>query len=198
VNALDPVAAAQAALNRCAKLLRVLDREHTAAELYTHLRGVRHEVESAQTALSRLGADIAAPRAGSARSGDPETSQAAARAIRTRSGSQRHDVLGYLANCPDGAADFQTVAALRMIDSSARTRRHELLQAGYVQPATAPVDTDGELGRAVVTRVRPETGLACIVWEISPKGRAALNRLNSGQMVMALVDEELTVVPPGS
>lgn len=48
----DPVVLAQAALNRAAYLLRVLDREHTPAELYTHLRGVRHEVESAQVTLS--------------------------------------------------------------------------------------------------------------------------------------------------
>jgi hypothetical protein len=36
-----------AALARATALLAILDREHTAAELYTHLHGVRHEVETA-------------------------------------------------------------------------------------------------------------------------------------------------------
>jgi len=36
-----------AALARATALLAVLDREHTAAELYTNLHGVRHEVETA-------------------------------------------------------------------------------------------------------------------------------------------------------
>jgi hypothetical protein len=122
-----------------------------------------------------------------ARSGDPGTSKAAARAIATRSGSQRHVILRTLSTAEGGLTDPEMQDGLLMVESSQRTRRHELCQAGYVQMVTVSLTTDGS-ERVALTRPRAETGQQCLVWEITPKGKAALRKLETGQMVLELVD----------
>ncbi len=185
---MTPLTNALAALNRMAALLRIANREHTHSELIINVRAIAHEHQSAVAALSALGADITADRPGSARSGDPETSHAAARAIRTRSGSQRHQILAELALAGDeGATDPELQERLVMVDSSQRTRRNELRQAGYVQEATVPLTDDGP-DRVTVTRPRTLTGQQCIVWVITDLGRVALRKLETGQMVLAFLD----------
>lgn len=169
------------AVFRALKLCMLLDRAHTAEELHQAMRAVRHELETAQDLLHRVNADLPAPREGLARSDAPETSRAAARAIRTRSGSQRHEILRYIASTLP-PADFQMQNALRMGGNSQRPRRVELLRAGYIRPL---LDDTG----VPVTVKNPESGLACERWEITMLGRSALAQLESGQTVLFEIEE---------
>jgi hypothetical protein len=175
----DPVTLALKASERALILLRVLDREHDPAELHRAARGVRHEVETAQHLLLGLGTRVVAQREGKSVSGAPVTSQAAARAIRTRSGSQRHRVLRELANWRDGGGltDWQLQAALGLGANSERPRRLELVEAGYVRAAKREDGTP-------VTAREPRSGLACQSWEVTLAGLAALRQLEAGQTVL--------------
>ena len=173
----DVVDQAARALARGLELLTILSRGHTTEELHARARAVRHELETAQAFLSAFGDDIPAPRVGKATADAPETSQAAARAIRTRSGSQRHRILGDLVSAAGPLADWQIQERLGLIANSERPRRLELVEAGYVRAAHAE---DGE-PRTVAD---PASGLACQAWEPTPAGRVALSRLNAGQMVL--------------
>lgn len=186
---MNPITLVLAALNRMAALLRLADQEHTHSELLINVRAIAHEHQTAVAALSALGGDITANRPGSARSGDPGTSKAAARAIATRTGSQRHRILqALLIAGTEGATDPELQAQLVMVDSSQRTRRNELCQAGYVREVTVPLATDGP-ERVTLTRPRELTGHECIVWEITDLGRSALRKLDSGQMVLAFIED---------
>src|SRR5689334_21493002 len=120
---LDPVSTARAALRRMAMLFPVTEREHAHADLLLLITGIRHEHKTAVEALNAFGEDITAPRPGSARSGDPGTSKAAARAIATRSGSQRHVILRTLSTAEEGLTDPEMQDGLLMVESSQRTRR---------------------------------------------------------------------------
>lgn len=175
----DAVDLASRAVARALELLTVLNREHTTEELHARARAVRHELETAQGVLATFGLDIAAPRVGKAVVGAPETSGAAARAIRTRSGSQRHRILRELVDAGP-LADWMIQHRLGLLANSERPRRLELMEAGYVRAATG--DTDEAL-----TRKDPKTGHACQVWEVTTAGRVALDRLNAGQMVLVEV-----------
>jgi hypothetical protein len=172
----DMVTMAGSALHRGLELCRILDREHSNEQAHAALRSIRHELETAQGFLSRLGADILPPRDGQAGTDAPETSKAAARAIRTRSGGQRHALLRHLAS-GGPSADFQMQAALSMSGNTQRPRRYELAQAGYVAPA---MDPQG----AKLTAANPDTGMRCEVWRLTASGRAALELLNAGQMAL--------------
>jgi hypothetical protein len=177
----DTIDTSARALGRALYLLRVLDREHTPEELHRNARAVRHEVESAYGLLSVFGKDITNPREGLARNGAPETSQAAARAIKTRSGSQRHEILRFLHQRPE-LTDFELQQELAIAANSQRPRRVELLRAGYIEPAT-----DGE--GSVLTTKHPLSGLQCQRWRITSLGRAALGALEAGQMVIQFPQE---------
>lgn len=172
----DVVRPALSALERAEVLLTVLNREHTSAELYSAVRGIRHEVRSARDLLQAFGRDVTAQLPGKVGAGAPETSQAAARAIRTRSGSQRHTLLRELRG--SDLTDFQLQRDTGIVANSERPRRLELLEAGYIASATG---VDGKR----VTRPHPHSGLDCQVWTITEKGRNALSFLESGQQVLA-------------
>lgn len=176
----DALHTAARAVDRALELLRVLNVEHTTQELHSRARAVRHELETAQGYLSRFATDIPAQRAGKVGSGAPETRQAAARAIRTRSGSQRHEILRELVEVGP-LADWQIQRRLGLIPNSERPRRLELVEAGYVRPAR-----DGQNGDPVTVPDRV-TKFQCQVWEATPAGRAALAKLNAGQMVLVEV-----------
>lgn len=180
----ESVDLAARAVSRGLELLRVLNEEHTTEELHRRARAVRHELETAQELLSRFGTDIVAPRDGKSANEAPATSAAAARAIRTQSGSQRHRILRELKlsdeSCMYGMTDFELQASLRMGASSERPRRLELVEAGFVVAATDP-------NGVARTRKAPWSSLLCQVWQITPKGRAALAKLNAGQMVLVEV-----------
>lgn len=173
----DTITLALKAAERAGQLLRVLDREHKTDDLHRAARAVRHEVETVQDLLSVFGQDITNPREGKSASGAPETSQAAARAIRTRSGSQRHRVLAALIAWPE-LADWQIQSRLNLAANSERPRRLELVEAGYVEAA---VDSDGK----PITFKHPESKLPCQAWRITERGRVALDVLAAGQMVIA-------------
>lgn len=175
----DVVDQAARAVARGLELLTILSREHTTEELHARARAVRHELETVQAFLSAFSSDILAPRVGKATAAAPETSQAAARAIRTRSGSQRHRILRDLVDAGP-LADWQLQMRLGLIANSQRPRRLELVEAGYVRPA---VNEDG----THLTVPDPTSGLACQKWEPTPAGRVALSRLNAGQMVLVEV-----------
>lgn len=172
----DALSVVARAVDRATQLLTVLDRQHTVAELHERARAIRHELKTAQEAFSALGADVVAPMSGKVRGDAPETSRAAARAIRTRSGSQRHQLLALLVG---GAyADWQLQSIGGIGASSERPRRLELVEAGYIEAAR---DDDGKL----ITRKHPHSGLDCQVWRATAKGRAALAQLDAGQMALA-------------
>jgi hypothetical protein len=172
----DTITLAQKAAERATELLGVLNREHSTDDLYRAVRAVRHEVETVQDLLSAFGQDITNPREGLTRKGAPETSQAAARAIKTRSGSQRHELLRYLHRVPE-LADFELQRDLWIGANSQRPRRVELLRAGYIEPAR-----DGE-GKPLTTK-HPTSGLQCQRWRVTERGRVALGVLEAGQMVI--------------
>lgn len=174
----DTITLALKAAQRAAELFGVLNREHRTEDLYRAARAVRHEVETIQDLLSVFGQDITNPREGKSASGAPETSQTAARAIRTRSGSQRHTILSTLDAHP--MADWEIQEMTGIGASSQRPRRLELVEAGYV----AAAQQDSEVG-GPITRKHPVSGLDCQVWRITERGRVALDVLAAGQMVIA-------------
>lgn len=175
----DPLDLIRHAANRAAELLTILDREHTDASLHSRARAVRHEVRTIQDELSRVFSDVLAPNPGLARSDGPETSKAAARAIATSSGSQRHRLLAELGR--EDLADWQLQDRTRIGASSERPRRVELMRAGYVEAART------ESG-ALLTRNHPQSDLPCQVWHITTKGAMALRQLASGQIAMSFPD----------
>ena len=170
----DLVTMSTGSIHRGLILCRVLDREHTDGEAHAALRAIRHELETAHDLLSRVGADISAQRDGQAGPRASETSRAAAQTIRTRSGSQRHQVLALLAE-RGPLADFEMQDISGMSGNTQRPRRYELAKAGYI--ATAEV-AEGE-----PRRVRnPATRQLCDTWRVTGLGRIALRKLESGQM----------------
>lgn len=193
----DALTAIERATARALELLLILDREHTTEELHGNARAVRHELRAIVDSLGLFGLDVPAPREGKARADHPETSQSAARAIATTTGSQRHRILEALAVRP--RTDDELQRDLGLGGNSERPRRVELKEAGYIRPATwedvAPGQTihppDG-----VATRVNPATARACEVWTVTELGWAAFRRLESGQTVLFEPDvlTPLTVV----
>lgn len=161
------------ALARAEALLRILDREHSRDELYRHVRGVRHEVQTARDHIATLGRDILPPRDGKVPENGRATSKSAARAVRTRSGSQRHQVLRAVAR--ESLTDPELMDRTGIIPNSLRPRRLELVEAGYIEP------TRNDANR-VITRPNAHNR-PCIVWRITPKGTAALSMLEAGQLV---------------
>lgn len=177
---MDPLRIATAALDRATALCAVLDRAHTNEALHGQFRAVRQEVLAARVALANFAEPATANTPGAVRSDSPDTSRRAARAVSTRSGSQRHRILKCLADCGP-LTDAELQDTLSMVGSSQRTRRNELCAAGFVRAATQ----DGN----PLVRARDLTGLDQQVWEATDAGRAALAKLNSGQHVMTFPDE---------
>jgi hypothetical protein len=183
----DTMPAIEQAVRRGLRLCEVLDNEHTVTDVHRVLRSIRHELRTAHEALQKAGANVVAPRGGQHRGDAPATSRAAAAAIRTKSGGQRHALLKLLAEVGP-LADFEMQAQLNIGGSSQRPRRVELHQAGYVAPLTNEEgDSDPDLvnGRDIVTRINPDSGLACELWRVTGLGRVALRQLDAGHMVQA-------------
>jgi hypothetical protein len=181
----DVVTMAGSAINRGLTLCKVLDKDHQLTDLHVALRSVRHELETAQDLLQRLGADIPAQRDGLVRADAPETSRAAARAMATKSGSQRHRLLTLLAE-QGPQPDFRMQELTGFPGNSQRPRRIELTRAGYLSHLAPSPDSDPDLTRdGVVTMINPATGLSCEVWQLTGLGRIALRTLDSGQTALA-------------
>lgn len=178
----SPVRTALDALARTAALLSVLNRQHAPEELYANLRGVQHELGAVWDALQAVNGGAPDPWPGRPGLAAPGATEVVQPATQTRAGSQRHQVLGFFGDRgADGAADFEVIAGLDLIPSTAQARRYELVRAGWVRPVVA--GADGGVGIAA-TRVSAKSGRPCLVWEITDVGRAALGRLNAGQMTL--------------
>lgn len=145
----------------------VLDEEHTSEELHASFRAVRHELRALR--------DIHCPRA---KEQSPEL-KSASKGRGTRPGSQRHLILGALAR--EAQADFQLARHLGVDVAVVRKRRHELLAASWVQRTR---------GAAPVAKAHNSaSGRECQIYEITPAGRTALHRLESGQVALFTEDE---------
>lgn len=191
----DVITMAGSAVHRALELCRVMNREHEGAELYKAFRAVRHELETIQDLLHRFAADQSGARRGQVGGDHPDTSRsAAAAAMRTRSGSQRHKILEWLA-AAGPLADFQVQEDLALNGNSQRPRRVELAQAGYVEVLTWAVNETlerpfpaerpaGASPESAVLVKHSATGMRCEVWRITPLGQAALAKLNAGQTVL--------------
>lgn len=169
MNMPDTLGIARSALARAVKLLTVLDREHNHAELYSNLRGVRHELATLQEALRDV-----EPAAGP----NPATvwpvglqppTWAARRAFATKPDTHRHRALREMVRAPLGTTDAELAEALSLPMHVARQLRWEMAAARWVT-------------RTQQTRVNPRTGRKCTVWLGSELGRERLGKLESGQM----------------
>lgn len=149
------------AAGRALSLLELLNREHTCQQLHINARAVRAELESIQRWLGAL----------------PAAVPARSRAVSTKRGSLRHQILNLIAEGgPSGFTDQELGLKMQergFLPASARSRRWELLSAGWIRQATK----DGELWR--------RSGHT--VWVVAENGLTALKRLGSGQMVLALM-----------
>lgn len=91
----------------------------------------------------------------------PDTSHAAAEAIKLRTGTARRRVMEIIAlTLPWGISDEEIQSSLLMSANTQRPRRVELVRAGYVR--------DG--GERTVT----QSGTRSILWIATPAGVAAL------------------------
>jgi hypothetical protein len=183
----DALTVIERAAARALELLLILDREHTTEELHGNARAVRHELLSVQDSLGLFALDVPAPREGKVRADAPETGQAAARAIATRSGSQRHKILQEISLAATGRTDAELQFILHLGGNSERPRRVELKEAGYIRVATWEDIAPGQTMHPpdqVATRMNPSTARACEVWTVTELGRAALRKLESGQAVL--------------
>jgi len=157
----------QAAITRALGLAVILDVEHTPEELHKAFRAVRHELRTLQ--------GIHVPQAPER----PSELKSARTGRATQPGSLRHKILGALTFHP--MADFEIVTELRR-DAQApslhdvQRRRHELMAAGWVEPAL--------LGNRVRKVVQPSTRRECTVYQLTDLGMAALRRLRSGQQAL--------------
>jgi hypothetical protein len=104
---------------------------------------------------------------GLVRNDHPETAQAAAKAIKLRSGTQRAAVLIELLQADikgwHGMCDEELQGALGLGASSERPRRVELVRMGFVEDS----------GR----RTKTAAGLDAILWTITEGGRTAARKL---------------------
>lgn len=175
--------AARRAAGRAAELLLVLDREHTSEELHAAARAVRYELGTVQEGLSAPKSEPATEETIGHPEGAPARQEDLDRARRTRPRSGRHLVL--LALGVAAATDHELVHALRdrMMPSSVHARRWELRAAGWLQPS---------VDEAPIPAVRKRDGQT--VWELTDAGRAALAKLDAGQMVLALVGDGMPEV----
>ena len=185
---------ARGALERMAMLLRVLDREHTASELYTNLRGVRHELLTAQAALCGDEAASGSSSTTGRRIVLEMPHWAASRAFGTRPGSLRHQVLAALGSTGIGLTDHELAHRIRRPVYAASELRWEMVRAGWVEPWRKPeglrIPPDTQFGACGADGAwRRRSGAAnrpCRLWGITPAGQRALARLASGQMAFAL------------
>jgi hypothetical protein len=91
----------------------------------------------------------------------PDTSHAAAEAIRLRTGTARHRVMEMIAlTLPWGISDEEMQTQLAMSPNTQRPRRVELVRAGYVKDS----------GERTVT----QTGARSILWIATAAGVEAL------------------------
>lgn len=166
------------ALARSLELLKILDRQHTVEALHRAADAVRWELA---TAAEEIREDDPVPPAAL---GAPARPQDVERAARTRPQSGRHLVL--LALGEDDRTDLELIRALedRMMPASVHARRWELRAAGWVQPVVEVCAPE-----LVVTRRDGQT-----VWTLTEAGQAALEKLDAGQMVLALVGDGMPEV----
>lgn len=176
-------AVALGALERARELVGQLDWNRSADELDRVQAGLKHELETAAKALEladaaeramvvpglAFPADVAAgwDAMGLVRNDHGETAQAAAKAIKLRSGTQRAAVLLELLNADlktwHGMSDEQLQQTLQLGASSERPRRVELVRMGFVEDS----------GKRAPTM----SGMEAVLWTITEAGRSAARKL---------------------
>lgn len=147
-----------AAVKRALELMAVLDREHTPADLYPAMRGVRQELQAA----GRLLGDE--PRPGN-RTGLER------RARGTTQNSQRYQLLKWMCGSRGGTVS-QIAGALGIGEATVRSRMCELDAAGWVTPY-AQVSS-------------PHLGRKRTWWKPTETGFAALGRLTVDQLELPI------------
>jgi hypothetical protein len=144
---------------RALALAHDLDKVRGAGDLAQISAGVRHEldcvIQNVCNARDALGESAVGNRTGKVRTDADATSEAAARAIAVKSGSQRHKVLDALYRFGD-QTDEELQIRLQLDQNSERPRRGELVDAGFVTPTNLQ-----RLNRK---------GLQCRVWTLSSAG----------------------------
>jgi hypothetical protein len=188
---------ALSALDRIGSLLLVLDREHTHEELYTNLRGVRHELATAQEALRRPMSPSGPPGSTSRPIVLEMPHWAACRAYGTQPDSLRHKVLAALGSTILGRTDWELAEAISRPVPTAQELRWELVKAGWVGPWVCPqgltlpggtaMSANGVWRRRSAPTARPRR-----VWAITPAGSKALGKLESGQEAFELEGLEVS------
>jgi hypothetical protein len=148
------------AVQRASDLLKILDRQHTVPDLYRQLAGVRHEVET----MRRFLPEGAKPA---------NRSTGGRRALGTRPDSHRHRIMLVL-EVPGVEWTAPTVAKFMSIKVGVvRARLVEMVAADWIQAYGFTAD--------------PSTNRNNTVWILTDKGRAALKKLESHQLVLVEV-----------
>lgn len=166
------------ALRRAQAVLHDLDQTRQVADLLQVTSAARHEVDTAVADLDAYLAAATENREGVLSARPAETSAEAARKVTLASGQQRHRILTALFH--DGPlTDFELQESLKIIPSSERPRRGELVNGGYVQ---AVLSEDGKVQtRRHGATSAEDTGTAWTLWEITEAGRAAIMRIGEQQ-----------------
>lgn len=168
------------ALTRARELVGQLDWNRKTEELDRVQAGIKHELETAMVALQAAHPGALVDTVGLVRNDHGDTAQAAAKAIKLRSGTQRAAVLLELfeANVSgrSGMCDEELQFALEMGASSERPRRVELVRMGYVEDSTV--------------RTRTTSGQEAVVWGITDKGIIAARKLEIQDPIPFEEDEE--------
>lgn len=174
-NAEQRIRVAYGAASRAKALAHGLEQSRRDTDIQQVVAGLLHELDTVCTylapvldALDAAAAAVVAQSAGRVRSDAPATSQAAARAVTVRTGTQRYAILDRLFS--HASTDLQLQTHLGIGSSSERPRRGELVDLGLVAP-------DGD--RTIV-----HSGTEWTVWAITPLGREVLRRLWSGSEVV--------------
>lgn len=158
---------AWSALTRARELVGQLDWSRKTEDLDRVQAGIKHELETAMVALQAAHPGALVDTVGLVRNDHGDTAQAAAKAIKLRSGTQRASVLLELLHLGKlgwaGDTDEGLQCTLAMGASSERPRRVELVRMGYVEDS----------GK----RKRTLAGLDAVVWTITEAGRAAARKL---------------------
>jgi hypothetical protein len=148
-----------------ANLAAVRTGESNLADAEARIMGALSGYEAQQRAAAALrDAEVTENTPGKTTSDPALTSAHAARTVAPRTGNQRGRVLIDLVE-HGGATDFELVRRLSMLDNSARPRRRELVEGGYVRASGL---------------IREHFGTAWTVWEATTEGRAWYRRASGG------------------
>lgn len=174
VNTEHQIRVAYGAASRAKALAHGLEQSRRDTDIQQVVAGLLHELATTcghlapvLDALDAAAAAVVTPTPGKVRSNAPATSQAAARAVTVKTGTQRYAILAELDKGP--ASDWMLQRDLRMASSSQRPRRGELVDMGLVAPTGGTTRHDGS---------------DWTMWALTPLGLEVLRRLWSGSKVV--------------